>query len=164
MTGAPVAIPLPHMADPYDPLSAAPVPTFYGIHQDVLQVSLHEPGHDAPVPEALVHDLWLAQQFLRAGLATVSGDPVGVLHPGTPNTDAGPDFRAARIRIADVEWFGDVEIHLRSADWLAHRHHLDPRYDSVILHVTLSADAELDGQEVDTIVNGVLAQVAAPRD
>src|SRR5690606_29567876 len=54
------------------------------------------------------------------------------------NLLGGPDFSGARIRFADTsELTGDVELHLRAADWDAHGHARDPAYDRVILHVVL---------------------------
>jgi len=104
-------------------------------------VLLSEPSPDATdVPEALVQDLWKRQQFDAVGLTTTQGAPVVVLDPGRHNTDAGPDFSNAHLRIGDVDWRGDVEIHTTSSTWFAHRHHTDPRYDRVVLHVTLHAD------------------------
>ena len=40
-------------------------------------------------------------------------------------------------------WFGDVEIHLKSSEWYAHRHHEDEYYDAVILHVVYEEDVEV---------------------
>ena len=102
---------------------------------------IHEPVPDgASVPEALVQDLWEAQRFDRAGLTTTDGDPVRILDPGVLNTDAGPDFSNAHIRIGGVDWHGDVEIHVRSGAWFDHSHNDDERYDRVVLHVTLHPD------------------------
>ena len=102
---------------------------------------IHEPVPDgASVPEALVQDLWEAQRFDRAGLTTTDGDPVRILDPGVLNTDAGPDFSNAHIRIGGVDWHGDVEIHVRSGAWFDHSHNDDARYDRVVLHVTLHPD------------------------
>jgi hypothetical protein len=111
-----------------------PVPSF----DDLL---IHEPVPDgASVPEALVQDLWETQRFNRAGLTTTDGDPVRILDPGVLNTDAGPDFSNAHIRIGGVDWHGDVEIHIRSGAWFDHSHDQDERYDRVVLHVTLHPD------------------------
>ncbi len=32
---------------------------------------------------------------------------------------------------------GDIELHLSQEGWVQHKHHLDPRYDQVVLHVCL---------------------------
>jgi hypothetical protein len=115
---------------------------FYVLDEDVVAVRVHEPGtRPDGVPEAMVHDLWQWQQFEREGLLTERGEEVSVIHPGLPNKGDGPDFSDARIHIDGVAWIGQVEIHLASADWYAHNHHLDERYNSVVLHVTLDADA-----------------------
>ena len=117
-----------------------PLPRFYAFDEDVFQVGLHEPSPSNPVPEAFLHDLWQHLRFNTRRLSTHDGLDVTVLDPGRLNTDAGPDFLDAHLRIDGTEWHGDVEIHRTSATWQTHRHPLDPRYNSVVLHVVLYAD------------------------
>lgn len=126
-------------------MSAPDVPAPYRVYPVAPQldrtVALHEPAtNTADVPEALVHDLWQQQRFDTENLTTTDDATVSVLNPGEPNTDAGPDFRNAHVRIDDMDWRGHVEIHTTSGGWFEHEHHTDPRYDSVVLHVTLHAD------------------------
>ena len=117
------------------------IPFFYGVHNDVYEVTLHEPSGPSPqAPEALVQDIWHAQRFDGTALVTSAGVPITLIDPGTPNTDSGPDFTGAHLRIGDAEWRGDVEIHTTSSGWFDHKHHLDPAYNGVVLHVTLCAD------------------------
>jgi hypothetical protein len=54
--------------------------------------------------------------------------------------ESGPDFSNAKIKINDIIWFGNVEIHIKSSDWYKHNHHKDPAYDNVILHVVFDSD------------------------
>lgn len=123
-----------------DPDASSPLRTYSaGPHR--APVTLHEPPPDAPdVPEALVQDLWARQRFTTEDLTTTNDAAVQVLDPGALNTDAGPDFRNAHVRIEEIDWRGHVEIHTTSGGWFEHEHHTDARYDSVILHVTLHAD------------------------
>jgi hypothetical protein len=126
-------------------MPAPDVPAPYRVYPVASQrdrpVTLHEPPADtADVPEALVHDLWSQQRFDTEDLTTTNDATVTILDPGTPNTDAGPDFRNAHVRLGDMDWRGHVEIHTTSGGWFEHEHHTDPRYDSVILHVTLHPD------------------------
>ena len=114
---------------------------FYTFDRAVHTVTLGEPPQpDLHLPEALVQDLWKTQRFDHSALATYRGEPIHILHPGRLNTESGPDFTAARLRIGEMEWAGDVEIHLSSSGWQAHRHDRDDRYSSVVLHVVLHAD------------------------
>lgn len=104
--------------------------------------------------EKLLQYCW-KHRILPAGeLRTTDGQPVEVIDTGLLNTDAGPDFFNARIRIGDRLLAGNVEIHVRRRDWYAHGHDRDAAYDNVILHV------------VDAKCNGVTQQDAAaePRD
>ncbi|MEX2401327.1 MAG: DUF2851 family protein [Rhodothermales bacterium] len=112
---------------------------FYGFSDDVLEVVLHEPKSGL-VPEALVQDIWLNRRITRRGLSTTDGTSLEVLYPGRLNTDAGPDFLGARLRMGPTLWNGAVEIHVTSGSWLDHRHGDDPRYNATVLHVTLYAD------------------------
>lgn len=74
---------------------------------------------------------------------TNCGTRLEVLHPGVHNTDQGPDFLMARLRIGEVEWIGHVELHVRSSDWVRHGHDADSRYDHLILHVVWVHDREV---------------------
>ena len=117
-----------------------PTPSFYGIDDTVFEVALHEPEGTAAIPEGLIQDLWHTRRFQFSDLVTTDGDPVTVLHPGTLNSDSGPDFSNVRLRIGEIEWAGDVEVHVTSGGWIDHKHHLDPGYNQVVLHVVLHAD------------------------
>lgn len=93
--------------------------------------------------EDLLHYAWRLQRFNLASLQTTTGDPIEILHTGTHNTHAGPDFLNARIRIGDTLWAGNVEMHLKASDWLQHGHQEDRAYDNVILHVVLEEDTPI---------------------
>lgn len=79
---------------------------------------------------------WYDQKYLK-NLTTCDASPIEVLSPGIWNSEAGPDFLKAHLRISGVEVRGSVEIHLRDQGWEQHQHHLNPKFDDVILHVSL---------------------------
>lgn len=97
-----------------------------------------ERGAGAPNEQAL-QARWFEQSFDSASLRTREGHRVEVVSPGWWNRQAGPDFRGAQIAFNGELFNGDVEIHLSPEGWKAHGHHLDRRYDEVILHVVLHA-------------------------
>ncbi|MCR5886363.1 DUF2851 family protein [Hymenobacter sp. J193] len=107
--------------------------------------------------EDFLHYVWQQQYFDKVSLHTQEGELLTVLRPGFRHQDAGPDFPNARVRIGEVEWNGAVEIHLRASDWHRHQHHLDRRYDQVILHVVHTADEPVrrtDGTLIPTLELG----------
>ena len=85
--------------------------------------------------EKLLHFIWKFRLFNQHNLLTTDGEPVDVVSLGLHNTNAGADFTQAKIRIGNTLWAGNVEIHIQSADWFAHKHETDPAYNNVILHV-----------------------------
>lgn len=87
--------------------------------------------------------LWANRLQLRPGMTTVDSTPIEVIDPGRLNTDSGPDFFNAKIKIAGQMWVGNVEIHQRASDWHRHGHDNDRAYDSVILHVVGVSDARI---------------------
>ena len=93
------------------------------------------------VTEAFLHYLWQYRLFDMNHLRTDDGQLVEVIRSGQSNTGAGPDFFNAQIRLDGTLWAGNVEIHIYASDWQRHRHHIDPAYDSCILHVVLENDS-----------------------
>lgn len=91
--------------------------------------------------ELLLHYVW--QHRLHAEPVTADGTPVEVIDPGLHNHHAGPDFFNAKVRLGEVLWAGNVEIHERSSDWYRHGHDTDEAYESVVLHVATAIDREV---------------------
>ncbi|MBP6978470.1 MAG: DUF2851 family protein [Bacteroidales bacterium] len=84
--------------------------------------------------EEFLQYIW-RYQLLSGKLSTTCGEEIIVIKPGVHNTDEGPDFSNARIRIGSTLWVGNVEVHTRSSDWQRHGHGENRRYDNIILHV-----------------------------
>ena len=95
------------------------------------------------MPENLLHFIWQQKLFMRFEQFTTEGMKVEVIDTGRHNTDGGPDFFNAKIRIGEQIWVGNVEIHINSSDWYKHHHDSDTAYDNVILHVVLNADTQV---------------------
>ena len=105
--------------------------------------------------ESILHYVWQHKLFTAQQLVTTEGELVDVIDVGKHNTDAGPDFFNAKIRIGETLWAGNVEIHTRSTDWHRHSHHSDKAYNSVILHVVSEVDGEIfraDGAKIPQLV------------
>ena len=95
------------------------------------------------MPELLLHYIWLRRAFQVYEQYTTDGMTLEVIDVGEHNLDAGPDFFNAKIRINGTIWAGNVEIHVQSSDWYEHKHHTDPAYDNVVLHIVKRADKKV---------------------
>jgi len=87
-------------------------------------------------------------------LQTSTGENIQVFQPGNRNSDSGPDFSDARIKIGDIEWRGSVEIHIKASGWIDHHHSTDEAYEKVILHVVWENDKPIvrnDGTHMPTL-------------
>ncbi|WPV02173.1 DUF2851 family protein [Mucilaginibacter sp. cycad4] len=104
--------------------------------------------------EDFLHYIWKFRLFERENLQTVDGEELEVFSAGLHNSDSGPDFHNARIRIGETVWAGNVEVHLSASDWQKHGHTNDGAYDNVILHVVYRNDTQLflpNGRKVPTL-------------
>lgn len=90
--------------------------------------------------ENFLHYLWKFKLFYADSLITTDGKKIEVVHPGFYNTNAGPDFLNAKVKIGDTLWAGNVEIHIKSSDFFAHKHQYDNAYNNLILHVVYEND------------------------
>lgn len=105
--------------------------------------------------EEILHFIWKFKHFKMLNLKTIDGFDVSILSLGIHNLDAGPDFSEAKVKIGDTLWAGNVEIHIKSSDWLKHQHQNNKAYDNVILHVVWEYDAIIyrtDGTIIPTVV------------
>ena len=104
--------------------------------------------------EEFLHYIWKYKRFNPTQLETQYGESIQVLKPGDHNSDSGPDFFNAKLKIGKTLWAGNVEIHIRSSDWNRHNHQSDPAYDNVILHVVHENDVKIvrkNGEEIQTL-------------
>ncbi len=93
--------------------------------------------------EQLLHYVWKHKIFLHSQLTTTDGRTLEIINPGLPNTNAGPDFINAKVKIDGTLWAGNVEIHQLSSDWYRHNHDINEAYDNIILHVAEIVDTDI---------------------
>lgn len=106
--------------------------------------------------EEILHYVWKFRLFQK-DLVTTDGQPVEVIDVGLSNTNEGPDFFNAKIKIGDKLWAGNIEIHTSSDEWVKHKHHLNKNYNSVILHVVEKANCEVFNEAGQTVIQCEIA-------
>ncbi|NOX45739.1 MAG: DUF2851 family protein [Chlorobi bacterium] len=100
--------------------------------------------------EEFLHYIW---KFKLYGLPVklVTGEQISILETGQHNFNSGPDFFNAKIKIGKTLWAGNVEIHIKSSDWFAHKHQNDKAYDNIILHVVYENDKNIKRKNGESI-------------
>lgn len=93
--------------------------------------------------EEILHYIWKFQYYNSNELRSTSGDSILVIHPGIHNSNQGPDFTEAKIKINDTLWAGNVELHINSSHWNLHNHSADNNYNNIILHIVWNHDEEI---------------------
>ncbi|ANF50154.1 hypothetical protein A0O34_06355 [Chryseobacterium glaciei] len=94
--------------------------------------------------EKLLQYLWNFKIFKNFDFKDIEENSVEILDFGKWNTDSGPDFLLAKIKINNVIFAGNIELHVKSSDWIFHNHSIDPNYQNIILHVVFQNDADID--------------------
>lgn len=97
--------------------------------------------------EKLLHYVWKRKILPLKALLTTDGREIEIIDPGRHNTDQGPDFFNAKIKIGGTLWAGNVELHLKSSDWFRHGHDTDPAYNNTILHIAQDIDCDVTTEE-----------------
>ncbi|MFK7900664.1 MAG: DUF2851 family protein [Cyclobacteriaceae bacterium] len=104
--------------------------------------------------EDVLHFAWKLGYFNQQELQITNGNDLIINKLGVHNHNSGPDFSDAKIKLDNLEWAGNIELHVFSSDWYKHKHHNDLAYDSVILHVVWEHDRAVfrtDGSEIPTL-------------
>jgi hypothetical protein len=93
--------------------------------------------------EELLQFIWRYKLLKPGQFVSTKGNIIKVVKPGELNLDAGPDFFNAQVEVSGITLVGNVEIHIRSSDWLKHDHQNNKNYDNIILHVVYEYDVEI---------------------
>nr|WP_317168631.1 DUF2851 family protein [Chryseobacterium schmidteae] len=93
--------------------------------------------------EKLLQYLWNFKVFTHFDFTDTNGDSVEILDFGRWNTDSGPDFLMAKIKTKNIILAGNIELHVKSSDWIFHQHSKDPAYQNIILHVVFQNDVDI---------------------
>jgi len=106
--------------------------------------------------ETQVIKIWQHLLLNETELTMEGGEPIRIIYPGRFNDDQGPDFCDAIIATKRGLSKGDIEVHVKSSGWREHRHHLDPVYNRVVLHVVMwpnnkAATTLCNGRSVPTL-------------
>ena len=139
-----VAVPGP-ASQPLTPESPAPAaasapsaPLTLPLPAGTTVFMVNEGGKRWEMSEQDLAQIWNAQAWPPGlKLKTKDGRVMEVVYRGRWSGGFGPDFKGAIIRLGSDLLKGDIELHLRSADWKIHGHHQDERYNQVILQVVL---------------------------
>jgi hypothetical protein len=87
------------------------------------------------INEAQLQSFWRIKSINLKNIKTTCGQTLVIIEPGQYNAHQGPDFKNARINVDNIEWVGNIELHVRSSDWKKHAHQKDINYKNIILHV-----------------------------
>ena len=93
--------------------------------------------------EAFLQFIWKFGLFDKNLFKTTDNECISVIDAGKINNNAGPDFFNAKIKIGEIIWAGNIEIHVNASDWKRHKHDSDKSYDNVVLHVVKNADCDV---------------------
>lgn len=112
--------------------------------------------------EEYLHYLWRVKKVPFNKFFLTDGRPLEVLNFGWYNHDSGPDFFNGQIKIDNLLFSGNIELHVKSSDWYLHQHQFDENYNNVILHVVYEHDKDVfvNGQKIPTLeIGGYVDQV-----
>ncbi len=93
--------------------------------------------------EEFIAYIWENRLFNMSNLTTTEGESLEIINTGKRNSNSGPDFFNAQIKIGYTLWAGNIEIHQKASDWEKHNHTKDKAYDNVILHVVEKSDKKV---------------------
>ena len=104
--------------------------------------------------EKYLHFIWRNKRLSSFDFTTKENENIQIIDIGTYNAfNAGPDFKHGAIIIDGVQMHGQIEMHVKSSDWIKHNHQNDEQYNNVILHVVYEDDKEIiqDGVKIPTV-------------
>lgn len=94
--------------------------------------------------EALLQLIWKHKLLGLSRFTGTKSETIEIQSVGEHNQDSGPDFFNSKVCIDGVVLAGNVELHLKTSDWLKHHHQNNKAYDNLVLHVVYEHDVDLE--------------------
>ena len=94
--------------------------------------------------EKLLQYLWNFKIFKSFDFKDVEGNSLEILDFGKWNFDSGPDFLFGKIKFKDLILAGNIELHVKSSDYIFHQHSGNPEFENLILHAVYYHDVEVE--------------------
>ena len=94
--------------------------------------------------EKLLQYLWNFKIFKSFDFKDVDGNDLEILDFGRWNFDSGPDFLLGKIKSNGLILAGNIELHVKSSDWIFHKHSGNPEFENIIAHVVFIHDVEIE--------------------
>lgn len=94
--------------------------------------------------EKLLQYLWNFKIFNNFDFKDMAGNELEILDFGKWNFDSGPDFLFGKIKFKNSILAGNIELHVKSSDYIFHQHSGNPEFENLILHVVFNHDLEID--------------------
>lgn len=92
--------------------------------------------------EHFISRIWENQDYFN-NLKTTDERKIEIINYGKKNVGfAGADYNNARLKIGDVTFSGDVEIHRTFRDWNLHKHNINGKYNRVILNIVMWGETD----------------------
>lgn len=104
--------------------------------------------------EDILQYIWNYKKFRSFDFITTDGKTIEILEFGEWNKNSGPDFLFAKIKIDDIIFAGNIEIHTKASDWFFHNHSGNSEFGNLILHAVYINDCdipELENQKIPTL-------------
>ncbi len=101
--------------------------------------------------EALLQTIWKYKLVGQSQFIGTKNEAIQIISIGEHNQDSGPDFFNSKITIDGITLAGNVEIHIKTSDWLKHKHQQNRVYDNLILHVVYEHDVELEQNNLHNV-------------
>lgn len=93
--------------------------------------------------EEFLNYVWKYRMKTDQYYRCTDGSEVKIQYAGDRNYDQGPDFKDARLLINGILWAGNIEVHVKSSDYIRHGHTGDKLYETIILHVVYEEDVKV---------------------
>lgn len=101
--------------------------------------------------EKLLQYLWNFKIFKSFDFIDTDGNSLEILDFGKWNFDSGPDFLYGKIKTEDLVLAGNIELHVKSSDWIFHKHSGNPEFKNIIAHVVYINDVEIEEFRINNI-------------